>query len=378
MRVQSISLLLLQLISLNLSVDLNTYYKTYIQGFGYKLEENSVTTDDGYILSVWHLSPKGSNGKIVFMQHGLADTAWTFFQLGKNSLPFLLLKEGFDIWLGNTRGSIFSNSHISKNPKDPKSGYNDYSIDNLAANDLPAMIKFVRSKTGNKKITYLAHSQGTTIFFMLSMHDPTFVEESFDRFVALGTVPNIAYTKFAPIEILDKIGAILKNVGIIDNLNLSHNLRESLANFCKISPNICGSGFELATCLKPSGKLNYKSLYNFLYYYPGGVSKRNLLHWSQIHQMKKLVYYNPNFEKEKKAKEYNTDYLKKWKIKSLIARTDDDTLSSYQDVTDFYSAAENKKIIKILDLVNYGNVDCIAAESAINEIFIPVIKFLKF
>ena len=50
MRVQSISLLLLQLISLNLSVDLNTYYKTYIQGFGYKLEENSVVTDDGYIL----------------------------------------------------------------------------------------------------------------------------------------------------------------------------------------------------------------------------------------------------------------------------------------------------------------------------------------
>ena len=94
--------------------------------------------------------------------------------------------------------------------------------------------------------------------------------------------------------------------------------------------------------------------------------------------MKKLVYYNPNFDKEKTAKEYNTYYLKKWKIKSLIARTDDDTLSSYQDVTDFYSAAENKKIIKILDLVNYGHVDCIAAESAINEIFIPVIKFLKF
>ena len=53
--------------------------------------------------------------------------------------------------------------------------------------------------------------------------------------------------------------------------------------------------------------------------------------------MKKLVYYNPQFHKEKTAKEYNINNLKKWKIKSLIARTDDDSFSSYQDVTDFYN-----------------------------------------
>ena len=94
--------------------------------------------------------------------------------------------------------------------------------------------------------------------------------------------------------------------------------------------------------------------------------------------MKKLVYYNPNFDKEKTAKEYNTYYLKKWNIKSLIARSDHDTLSFYKDVSNFYSVVENKSIIKILDLGNYCHTDCILAESAINEVFIPVIKFLKF
>ena len=94
--------------------------------------------------------------------------------------------------------------------------------------------------------------------------------------------------------------------------------------------------------------------------------------------MKKLVYYNPNFDKEKTAKEYNTYYLKKWNIKSLIARSDHDTLSSYKDVSNFYSAVENKSIIKILDLGNYCHTDSLFAESAINEVFIPVIKFLKF
>ena len=48
-----------------------------------------------------------------------------------------------------------------------------------------------------------------------------------------------------------------------------------------------------------------------MYYYPGGVSKTNLLHWSQIHIMKKLVYYNPNFDKEKTAEAYDINNLKK-------------------------------------------------------------------
>ena len=377
MRALLISLLLFQLISLNLTEDLDTYYKTYIESFDYKLEENQVITDDGYILSVWHLNPKTPNGKVVFMQHGLADTAWTFFQLGKSSLPFLLLNEGYDVWLGNIRGSIFSNKHISKNSKDPNSGYNIYSIDDFVANDLPAMIEYVNSRTGNKKMTYIGHSQGTTMFFMNAMHNPNLAEQSFDHFVALGTVPNIAHTKFAPIEILDKIGTILKKIGILEYFNLSNTQRNALAKLCKATPTICSKAFELATALEPSGRVDYKRIYNFLYYYPGGVSKTNLLHWSQIHQMKKLVYYNPNFEKEKTAKEYDTNYIKKWKIKSLIARTDDDTFSSYQDVTDFYNIVENISTVKILDLVKYNHIDCLSAESAINEIFMPIIEFLK-
>ena len=81
MKVIFIFLLFFQLISPNLTIDLDTYYKEYIETFGYKLEENPVVTDDGYILSLWHLYSKMPNGKIIFMQHGLADTAWTFFQL---------------------------------------------------------------------------------------------------------------------------------------------------------------------------------------------------------------------------------------------------------------------------------------------------------
>ena len=93
--------------------------------------------------------------------------------------------------------------------------------------------------------------------------------------------------------------------------------------------------------------------------------------------MKKLVYYNPNFHEEKTAKEYNLENLKKWKIKSLVTRSDDDSFGSYQDVTDFYDAVEDKSVIKLLELTSYGHLDVLFAESAINDIFKPIIEFIK-
>ena len=121
--------------------------------------------------------------------------------------------------------------------------------------------------------------------------------------------------------------------------------------------------------------MDYSEAYKFFYYFPGGVSKTNLLHWSEIHSMKKLVYYNPNFNKEKTAEPYDINNLKKWKIKALIARTDDDTFSSYEDVTEFYTTVEDKTYVQILELVNYSHFDCLAAESAVQDIFYPILNF---
>lgn len=46
MRSLFISLLLLQLVTLSLSADLQTYYKDFMEAHGYPLEENLVLTDE--------------------------------------------------------------------------------------------------------------------------------------------------------------------------------------------------------------------------------------------------------------------------------------------------------------------------------------------
>ena len=199
-------ILLLNFINITRSeIDISTYYKIFIEKNGYNLEEHNVKTEDGYILSIWHITSKTKTTKVAYFQHGLIDTAWCFFQMNNKSLPFLLLERGFDIWLGNSRGNIFSN----KNKKQNKDFY-DFTMDEKVKYDLPATIKYIKSKTNGKKMTYIGHSQGTTIFFMLYMDNPSLVESSFDYFIPLGTVPNIAHATFSPIKILDSIYEIMK------------------------------------------------------------------------------------------------------------------------------------------------------------------------
>ena len=386
-----VSVLLLSFItsnSLRAFKESNFDYKAYIEGFGYTLETYEVTTEDDYINTVWHLvknSPtSNASSKVVFFQHGLLDTAWTWFQLKENSIPFLLGNEGHDVWLGNSRGNIFSFKHKTFDPSDINGKYWDFCMDEKAKYDIPAFVSFVKQKTGAKKISYIGHSQGTTIFLMKYMSDPTWIEANVENFVALGTVPNLKYSQLSPLKLIEHLYSLIKLViPIKDIAHLSEKVRNLVAKFAKNFPNISGSLFEKFVALTPSHRTDYNELYKFMYFYPGGTSKKNLLHWSQIYIAKKLVYYNPDAENEGSGSEsddykaYDINVIKKWKINSLVARTDDDTLSTYQDVTELYEIVENKDIFHLIDLQNYNHADCIMAESAIKDIFEKIINFIK-
>lgn len=51
------------------------------------------------------------------MQHGIIDGADSFINNGPGLAPaFLLAEKGFDIWLGNARGTRHSRKHVSLDP----------------------------------------------------------------------------------------------------------------------------------------------------------------------------------------------------------------------------------------------------------------------
>jgi alpha-beta hydrolase superfamily lysophospholipase len=109
---------------------------------GYLFEERKLTTTDGYILSLFRVrKPDCKQGAaVVFMQHGLADSADAFIMNKKQGSPaFMLAEAGYDVWLGNNRGSRYSRAHTTLDPdswdKETKKRFWNFSFQEMAEYD---------------------------------------------------------------------------------------------------------------------------------------------------------------------------------------------------------------------------------------------------
>lgn len=101
--------------------------------------------------------------------HGLlASSACFLFSGPENSLPFLLAKQGYDVWFGNARGTTYSRKHISLEPDDDKSTFWDFSWHEIGVIDIPTSIDYILDVTQQQNVIYIGHSQGTTSFYALA------------------------------------------------------------------------------------------------------------------------------------------------------------------------------------------------------------------
>ena len=141
-----------------------------IRKYGYPFQSHKVETSDGYILELNRIK---NSGPPVFLMHGLLSSSAEWVLIGpNNSLAYLLADEGYDIWIGNSRGNRYSRAHTRLKPSDPE--FWNFSWHEIGVYDLPASIDYILEETKFKKLQYIGHSQGTTSFFVLTSMRPEY------------------------------------------------------------------------------------------------------------------------------------------------------------------------------------------------------------
>ncbi|KKY26480.1 putative sterol esterase 2 [Phaeomoniella chlamydospora] len=174
----------------------------YARRVGLDIEEFKVQTEDGFIITLWHIfnpqeyesstpESRSPNRPVVFpegyvergrsqgtsarqfkdghrrypvlMIHGLLQSAGAYCVNDDHSLAFYLAKSGYDVWLGNNRCG-FDPEHSMLRYSDPRMWA--WNIRQMGVMDLPALISRVLSETGFEKLGLICHSQGTTQTFV--------------------------------------------------------------------------------------------------------------------------------------------------------------------------------------------------------------------
>mmetsp|Transcript_12646 Transcript_12646/g.17067 ORF Transcript_12646/g.17067 Transcript_12646/m.17067 type:complete len:140 (+) Transcript_12646:147-566(+) len=135
---------------------------------GYAWEAVKVETEDGYTLTTFHVTGKvQKDGSVVtreateppvLIQHGLGCDAatWLWLYTHGNPLILQLYDEGFDVWLGNNRGTEYCQEHKSLKTSDKEFWMYDWA--EMGTYDTPANISMIKEKTGYEKILYLGYS----------------------------------------------------------------------------------------------------------------------------------------------------------------------------------------------------------------------------
>jgi lysosomal acid lipase/cholesteryl ester hydrolase len=167
--------------------------------YGYYAEEHIVQTTDGYLLGVHRLpykkdeehgtilvnaGPDSVSKPVVYLHHGLLmnSEVWVCMTEEERCLPFALVNQGYDVWLGNNRGNKYSKKSTKMSPTSPK--FWDFSMDEFAFHDIPDTINYILTTAGQPTLSYIGFSQGTAqAFATLSIHPG--LNEKVNVFIAL-------------------------------------------------------------------------------------------------------------------------------------------------------------------------------------------------
>ncbi|KAL5252666.1 hypothetical protein ACHWQZ_G015442 [Mnemiopsis leidyi] len=348
---------------------------------GYIPETHSVTTEDGYILQIFRVRPKKEKSPVAFLQHGLTSSSDTFLLNLRSSFPFILHEQGYDVWLGNVRGNIYCMNHTSLSPQDKE--FWDFSFQEMGEIDLPAMVDYVLKVTGQKKIFYTGHSQGTEMGFLGFSSNPDLASK-ISLFTALAPIARISYAKglIALLkEFVDLEGVLYWLLG---NGQFDPPSEVALYFATKICPEdaltrgLCetldalASGFDISN-------INQTRYPIYRAHDDQSTSTKDIIHWAQLLRYKRVQKFDYGSGKANMARYNQTSPplydISKMRVPTILVAGGNDWLGDTRDVM-WLIKTIYPSIVKVLFIDKYNHDDYVLGMDAPKQVYSPVLEIM--
>lgn len=151
--------------------------------------------------------------------------------------------------------------------------------------DQPAMIDYILNITGQEKLSYIGHSEGTTQMFIGASLKPDYFKQKVEYFTALAPIVRLDHSKngamVAASQIIDPLTWLIEHLHLYNLVPRNGISQALMGHLCKLAPHLCiamNEGFfdfnnEIDNASRVADKFAHS---------PSGSGWRNLVHYGQI------------------------------------------------------------------------------------------------
>ncbi|XP_075230220.1 lipase 3-like [Lycorma delicatula] len=362
---------------------LNTTELIIQQGFGAEVHE--VKTEDGYILKLTRIITENvSLHTPVFIQHGILSASDQFLLRGRGQdLAFILAENGYDVWLGDQRGNVYSRVHDKYHPNETK--FWDFSFHESGIYDLSAFINKIQDRTKASQIIYIGHSLGTTLFLVMASQRPEYAKKI--KLAAL-LAPACFFTP--PIR-SSIINWAYENTPFVVNYYVSRNqyvISPQRDKLQRIVQNICSNKNTIDLCLLIGGDLFGENRDNLdkemiPFYFSSvlsGTSLKTAVHLSQLIKTEKFQLYDYGSLKNQKIYgSYTPPTYKIEQIQTPIALLygTNDAIVKKKDVIKLEKTLPNLIMNYEVPDPKFSHTDFIFGNNAVELVYDKILELIK-